>query len=131
MVPATAVEARQGPTPVSLTPGPSDTVDPAATFEVRLGFPARDARLVLLDARDAMVPSSADAEVGGSGSRFTLIPLEPLAPGSSYVLRLEGLGNRLVRSDDGRGFEPLAVPFRVAGEPPSAHPKKAKKKRAR
>ena len=103
-------------------------VDPGSTFEVRLPFAARGARLVLLDARDAMVPSSADAEVGTT-SRFTLVPLEPLPPGSRHVLRLEGLENRLVISDDGRTFEPLVAPFRVAGEPPPAPPRKAKKKR--
>jgi hypothetical protein len=103
-------------------------VDPGSTFEVRLPFAARGARLVLLDARDAMVPSSADSEVGTT-SRFTLVPLEPLPPGSRHVLRLEGLENRLVISDDGRAFEPLVAPFRVAGEPPPAPPKKAKKKR--
>lgn len=103
-------------------------LDPGSTFEIRLPFAARGARLVLLDARDAMVPSSADAEVGAT-SRFTLVPLEPLLPGSRYVLRLEGLESRLVKSDDGRSFEPLAAPFQVAGEPPPAPPKKAKKKR--
>ena len=131
VLPATAVEARQGSTALSLMPGPSDSVDPGATFEVRLGLAARGARLVLLDGRDAMVPSGSDAEVGGGGSRFTLVPLEPLTPGSRYVLRLEGLESRMVNTDDGRGFEPLAVPFRVAGEPPPAPPKKAKKKRSR
>ena len=103
-------------------------VDPGSTFEIRLPFAARGARLILLDARDAMVPSSADAEVGAT-SRFTLVPLEPLLPGSRYVLRFEGLESRLVKSDDGRSFEPLATPFQVAGEPPPAPPKKAKKKR--
>ena len=77
-----------------------------------------------------MVPSTADAEIG-STSRFTLVPHEPLRPGSRYVLRLEGLESRLVISDDGRSFEPLVAPFRVAGEPPPAPPRKAKKKRAR
>jgi hypothetical protein len=123
------VEARRGSTVQPL--GPSDLVDPGSTFEVRLGFAARGSRLVLLDARDTMVPSGSDAEVGGSGSRFTLVPLEPLTPGSRYVLRLEGLDSRMVKSDDGRDFEPLVVPFQIAGEPPPAPPKKVKKKRAR
>jgi hypothetical protein len=130
VLPVLAVEARLGPAATALALDGSSVplVDPGSAFEVRLPFAARGARLVLLDARDAMVPSSADAEVGAT-SKFTLVPLEPLLPGSRYVLRLEGLESRLVKSDDGRSFEPLAAPFRVAGEPPAAPPKKAKKKR--
>jgi hypothetical protein len=114
--------------PLQATGSEPPLVDPGSTFEVRLPFAARGARLVLLDARDAMVPSSADTEIGTT-SRFTLVPLEPLPPGSRHVLRLEGLASRLVISDDGRSFEPLVAPFRVAGEPPPAPPRRAKKKR--
>ena len=131
VLPATAVEARLGDTVVAIAPDASALVEPAASFEVRLPIAVRGARLVLLDARDAVVPSNESAEVGGSTSRFTLVPMEPLTPGSRYVLRVEGLESRMVKSDDGRAFEPLAVPFRVAGEPPPAPPKKAKKKRPR
>ena len=117
---------------LALTPGATaDLVDPAATFEVRLGVLARGARLVLLDARDTLVPSSADSEVGPSASRFTLTPMEPLVPGGRYVLRLEGLESRPVKSDGGRAFEPLVVLLQATGEPPPAPPKKAKKKRGR
>ncbi len=131
VLPATTVEARLGDTVVAIAPDASALVEPAASFEVRLPIAVRGARLVLLDARDAVVPSNESAEVGGSTSRFTLVPMEPLTPGSRYVLRVEGLESRMVNSDDGRAFEPLAVPFRVAGEPPPAPPKKAKKKRPR
>jgi hypothetical protein len=129
-LPTTAVEARFGGTATLLQATGSDppVVDPGSTFEVRLPFAARGARLVLLDARDAMVPSSSDAQVGAT-SRFTLVPLEPLVSGSRHVLRLEGLESRLVISGDGRSFEPLVAPFWVAGEPPPAPPRKAKKKR--
>ena len=130
-LPDVAVEARTGSVAIPLPVDGSSVpiVDAGSTFEVRLPFAARDARLVLLDSRDSMVPSSADAEVGAT-SRFTLVPLEPLLPGSRHVLRLEGLESRLVKSDDGRSFEPLAAPFQVAGEPPPTPPKKVKKKRA-
>ncbi|MBS1110012.1 MAG: hypothetical protein H6Q88_2004 [Anaeromyxobacteraceae bacterium] len=131
VLPATAVETRVGDTVVTLAPDVPALVDPAATFEVRLPTAVRGARLVLLDARDAVVPSNESAEVGGSTSRFTLVPMEPLTPASRYVLRVEGLESRLIRSDDGRTFEPLSVPFRVSGDPPPTPPKKAKKKRAR
>jgi hypothetical protein len=119
---------------VSASPLPSDgtaLVDPSATFDLRLPFAARAARLVLLDARDNLVPSDSDTEVGGSTSRFTLVPVEPLTPASRYVLRIEGLESRMVRSDDGRTFEPLAFPFLVAGDPPPAPPRKVKRKRTR
>ena len=86
---------------------------------------------MLLDSRDAMVPSTSEAETGGGASRFTLVPHEMLVPAGRYVLRLEGLDSRAVKSDDGRSFEPVAVAFRVAGEPPPPPPKKAKKKRTR
>jgi hypothetical protein len=129
-LPVVAVEARRGAAATSIpVDGASiPTIDPGSTFEVRLPFAVRGARLVLLDARDAMLPSSAETEVGAT-SRFTLVPLEPLLPGSRHVLRLVGVETRLVKADDGRSFEPLAAPFRVSGEPPAAPPKKAKKKR--
>jgi len=75
------------------------------------------------------VPATVEAEVGAE-SRFGLVPLDPLRPGSAYWLRLEGLGGRLVRSDDGRSFEPLVLPLQITGSPlPRAPPKKALKKR--
>jgi hypothetical protein len=129
-MPVASAEARAAGTATSLSRGPSSAVDPASTFEVRVSAPARDARLVLLDAQDVVVPASVDSEVGAE-SRFTLVPVEPLRPGSSYQLRLEGLGGRLVRSDDGKGFEPLVLSLQILGTPPPrAPPKKAKKKRA-
>jgi hypothetical protein len=131
-LPVSSIEARVGTVALVLpVDGNPEPVDPAATFEVRLGVAAPGTRLVLLDARDAMVPSTGDAEIGGGLSRFTLVPHETLVPGARYVLRIEGLDSRAVRSVDGRSFEPVAVVFRVAGEPPAPPPKKVKKKRAR
>ncbi len=126
-----AVLVRIAETSGPVPPDGTEAVDPASSFEVRSPLAVRAARLVLLDSRDAMVPSTSESEVGPSGSRFVLTPQDPLTPAGRYVLRLEGLENRLVRSVDGTTFEPLAVPFRVAGEPPPAPPKKVKKKRSR
>ncbi len=136
-LPVVAVEARMpgsaaGIPPVALDPATPAVVDPSATFEVRVAAALRGARLVLLDSQDALVPAASDAEVQAA-SRFTLVPAEPLQPGSRYLLRLEGVASRLVPAADGRTFEPLAVPFTTSGEVPPRPPpkKKAGKKRSR
>ena len=129
-MPLLAAEARVGDAAIALAPGPASTVEPGSRFEVRIATRVRDARLVLLDAQDLLVPATVEAEIGASGSRFTLLPQEPLRPGGAYLLRLEGLDGRLVRSGADGSFEPLAIPLRVSGTPPSRPPpKKAKKKR--
>jgi hypothetical protein len=129
-LPLASAEARVVGTATALARGPSTPVDPASAFEVRVSVPARDARLVLLDAQDVVVPAVVESEVGAE-SRFGLVPVDPLRPGSAYQLRLEGVGGRLVRSDDGKTFEPLVLLVQILGTPPPrAPPKKAKKKRA-
>jgi len=128
-MPLAGAEARHAGAATPLSPGSAALIDPASTFEIRVGAPARDARLVLVDSQDVLVPATVEAEVGAE-SRFALVPLEPLRPGSAYWLRLEGLGGRLVRSDGGRSFEPLVLPLQITGSPPPrAPPKKAPKKR--
>ena len=128
-MPLAGAEARLAGVATPLSPGSAALIEPASTFEIRVGAPARDARLVLFDAQDALVPATVEAEVGAE-SRFALVPLDPLRPGGAYLLRLEGLGGRLVRSDDGRSFEPLVLPLQITGSPPPrAPPKKALKKR--
>jgi hypothetical protein len=132
-MPLAGAEARVAgaATATALARGPSSTaVDPVSAFEVRVSAPVRDARLVLLDAQDLVVPAVVESEVGAE-SRFTLVPLDPLRPGSVFLLRLEGVGGRLVRSDGGVAFEPLVLPLHILGTPPPrAPPKKAKKKHA-
>jgi hypothetical protein len=129
-MPLASAEARVAGTATALARGPSTAVDPASAFEVRVSAPARDARLVLVDAQDLVVPAVVESEVGAE-SRFGLVPVEPLRPGSAYLLRLEGVGGRLVQSDDGKSFEPLVLSLQILGTPPPrAPPKKAKKKRA-
>ncbi|MGA8892930.1 MAG: hypothetical protein WB493_15310 [Anaeromyxobacteraceae bacterium] len=132
-LPVESVEARLGAIVAPLSGPGSEPVDPAATFEVRLPIGTRAARLVLLDAQDALVPSSSESEIAPGRSRYTLVPVEPLRTGSRYVLRLEGIEARQVISDDGRPHEPLAVPFLVSGAPPpkAAPPRKGQKKHPR
>jgi hypothetical protein len=127
-MPLASAQALHAGTATPLSPGVTVAVEPASSFEIRIAAPARDARLVLLDAQDFQVPATVEAEVG-SDSRFLLVPLEPLRPGSAYLLRLEGLGARLVRSDGGRSFEPLVLPVQVIGSPPPRAPQKKVPKR--
>lgn len=122
-MPLASAQALHAGTATPLSPGVTVAVEPASSFEIRIAAPARDARLVLLDAQDFQVPATVEAEVG-SDSRFLLVPLEPLRPGSAYLLRLEGLGARLVRSDGGRSFEPLVLPLQISGSPPPRAPQK-------
>jgi hypothetical protein len=130
-MPLAGAQALHSGTATPLAPGVAVAVEPGASFELRIAAPARDARLVLLDAQDVQVPATVEAELGAE-SRYLLTPLEPLRPGSAYLLRLEGLGSRLVRADDGRAFEPLVLPLQILGTPPPKAPptKKAEKKRA-
>jgi len=120
-MPLAGAQALHSGTATPLSPGVAVAVESASSFEVHIAAPARDARLVLLDAQDVQVPATVEAEVG-SESRFLLVPIDPLRPGGSYLLRLEGLGTRLVRSDDGRSFEPLVLPLQIIGSPPPRAP---------
>jgi hypothetical protein len=105
-------------------------VHPAATFEVELSARAADARLVLVDARDDLVPASATREVG-AGTKLTLAPAAPLVPGSRYLLRLDGASDRDLHDDAGRAFSAVTLPLLAAGTPPPPEPKRAAKKKRR
>jgi len=130
-LPLQAAEARAAGVATALAVGSTVPVEPASAFEVRIPLQLRDARLVLLDAQDLLVPAAVDSETGPAGSRFSLQPQEPLRPGSAYLLRLEGVGGRLVHSASDVAFEPLVLPVRVTGSPPPRPPpKKALKRRA-
>ena len=128
-LPALAAEARVPGATVALSASGPTSVEPASTFEVRVGVPLRGARLVLLDAQDAMVPSASEAEVGPT-IRITLVPEETLRPGSTYTLRLEGLTGRLLAGDGGAAYEPVAFALQTTGTPPpKPAPKKSRKRR--
>jgi hypothetical protein len=105
-------------------------VEPSATFQVRVRARTEEARLVLADAQGAMVPSSGSTEVA-LDTEFQLAPTEPLRPGSSYVLRLEGLAGRIVRDVNGRGYEPVTFRVLVTGrqDPVPARRKAARHRR--
>lgn len=115
---------------VPLTPGAEVVVHPASTFELELSARAADARLVLVDARDDLVPASGTREVG-AGTRLTLSPSAPLVPGSRYVLRLDGASDRALHDDAGRAYSAISLPLLAAGAPPPPEPKKPARKKRR
>jgi hypothetical protein len=106
--------------------GADSVVDPAARFEVEVAAPLGDAVLVLVDAQDAHVPSTATREVAGGATRLALAPTAPLTPASRYVLRVEGASTREAHDASGRAFVPATFALVVAGDPPPppARPKK-------
>jgi hypothetical protein len=116
---------------VPLVAGSETVVDPGATFELELSSRSADARLVLLDGRDALVAATSAREVGAASTRLTLAPAAPLSPGSRYVLRLDGAVTRELHDADGRGYEPVAHHLLAAGTPPPPEPKKSPKRRRR
>ena len=113
---------------VPLQPGTEAmVVDPASRFEIELGAALPDARLVLLDAQDAVVPSTGSREVG-SATKLALAPTAPLTPAARYLLRVDGAATREVHDAQGRSYAPLVVPLLAAGTPPAPE-QKAKGKR--
>lgn len=115
---------------IALTPGGEVVVHPAATFEVELSARVADARLVLVDARDDLVPASGSRELAAA-TRLTLAPTAPLVPGSRYVLRLDGATDRELHDDAGRAFSAVSLPLLAAGSPPPPEPKKPGRKKRR
>ena len=111
-----------------LVPGSEVVVHPAATFEVELAARTPDARLVLVDAREDLVPASGTRELA-AGTRLTLAPTAPLVPGSRYALRLDGAADRDLHDESGRPFSPVTLPLLAAGTPPAPEPKKPVRKR--
>jgi hypothetical protein len=114
---------------LALAPGAETVVHPIATFEVELSARAPDARLVLVDAREDLVPSTATRELS-AGTRLTLAPAAPLVPGSRYALRLDGASARDLHDDAGRAFGAVTLPLLAAGVPPPP-PKKTARQRKR
>lgn len=104
-------------------------VVPAAEFRVEVAVHLTDARLLLLDAQDAMVASSGTSEVGAGATRLRLTPDEPLRPGSDYALRVDGAAKREVHDAAGRAYAPLHLELRAAGEKPAAPPRQKRRPR--
>jgi hypothetical protein len=125
-LPIRVAEARTPGGSVALSPAGTTEVPGGSAFEVSVGARVDEARLQLLDARDAAVPASGTTVIDAE-TRFTLAPDEPLRPGE-YVLRLEGLRSAPPRTADGTAFAPAAWRVSVAGTA-SAQPARRKAKR--
>jgi hypothetical protein len=115
-LPLVRAEARGADGVSALRPGAVTPVSRDASFEVAISIRAPEARLQLLDARDAVVPSSGSTVVSEE-TRFLLAPDEALRPGAEYALRLEGIRSSTVAAADGRTFQPLSLRVRVVGAP--------------
>lgn len=105
-------------------------VDPGARFRVVLSISSPDARVLLLDAKDALVAAEGAHEVGQT-TRLTLTPSAPLTPGRRYLLRVDGASTRELHDASGKAFGPAAVQILVAGEPPPPEPKEQPTRRKR
>ncbi|MBK9517181.1 MAG: hypothetical protein IPO09_07450 [Anaeromyxobacter sp.] len=116
----------------ALLPGELATVDPPATFRVRLRGAYPEARLSLLDPGDAMVASGGAREVAGAVTTVTLQPAAPLKPGASYRLRVDGATTREVRAADGTSRAPVEFPLLITGEAqPEPKPKARPRRKQR
>jgi hypothetical protein len=129
-LPLTLAEASLGDGGVPLARDRLTLVDPGSSFRVEVSARLPDARLVLLDAQDAMVPVKGELEIGAV-SRFHLSPADALRPGSSYALRLDGIAGREVHDAQGRAYQPLSLQLRTTGErssPPAAKKRRTKRR---
>jgi hypothetical protein len=107
----------------------SAQLDPGASLRVEIAVPLTDARLALHDEADAMVVSTGTTEIGGATTRLRLTPAEPLRPGSTYLLRLDGATTREAHDATGRAYAPFTLKLRTTGERPPPPPKKRGKRR--
>jgi hypothetical protein len=116
---------------VALVPQVPSVIDPAAAFRVEIGARLDDARLVLLDEQEALVPTQGTVELGAV-TRFTLKPDQPLRPGSSYTLRLDGAAIREIHGENGP-YAPVSFQLKTTGErpPPASAGQKNRKHRRR
>jgi hypothetical protein len=115
---------------VELSASTEAIVDPASGFRVVLPGPSDDARLSLLDAADALVPTKGTREVGDQ-TILTLTPSQPLVPASRYLLRVDGARGRDLHDAAGRAAGPVELHLVAAGSPPEKPEKAVRKKKRR
>jgi len=124
---AVSVEAStrsSAPAEVPLRRDGESKVDPRATFRIDAGAPLADARLVLYDAAEALVPAAEASEIGSGICRLRLAPSRPLRPGARYVLRLEGAAGSEIHDLAGKRYRPLTFTVITTGEAEGAPAKR-------
>jgi len=114
-IPIASARALHGGVESPLSTSEVTEVDPASHFRVEAQSRIEDARLALLDERDALVPVQGTVEIGET-SRYTLVPDGALRPGTIYSLRLEGTKGRMVHDSGGRALLPVTFRLRAAGD---------------
>jgi len=62
-------------------------------------------------------------------TRYRLAPVEPLQPGSSYTLVVDGAVTREAHDAAGRAYGPFLAKLGTTGEKPAPPPKKRGKSR--
>jgi len=129
MVPVTLAVAVVAGQEVPLARDGVTPVDPGASYRVEIAAHLVDGRLALHDAQDAMVASTGTAEVGGELTRYRLTPVEPLQPGSSYTLVVDGAVTHEAHDAAGRSYGPFLAKLGTTGEKPAPPPKKRGKSR--
>lgn len=115
---------------LALAAGDETVVDPGARFRVTLSISSADARVQLIDPKDAVVPAASDHAVGAT-TELTLVPSAPLTPGTRYALRLDGAATRELHAAGGDAFTPASFTVLVAGKPPPPEKQKPAKRKRR
>lgn len=117
-----AVALESGGATLPLKVEAETVIDPGARFRVVLTVVSDDARLLLLDANDAVVAGEGAHELG-QATTLTLAPSAPLVAGRRYTLRIDGASTRELHGASGKAFTPAWFKILVAGTPPPPEPK--------
>jgi hypothetical protein len=128
-VPVTAAVVVVGGQEVALARGDVTLVDPGASYRVEVGVHLVDGRLALHDEQDAMVASTGTTEATGSATVYRLTPVEPLRPGSSYTLVVDGAVTREAHDASGAAHAPFVAKLKTTGERPAPPKKRGRPRR--